>query len=289
MAALSHPNILAVHDFGRSDAVVLRGVRAAAGRDAARAARRRPAAGAQGHRLRAAGRRWPGRGARARDRAPRHQARQPLHHRRGPGEDPRLRAGPDRDTWSSQSRELAVTQAPITDAGTVLGTVGYMAPEQVRGQVVDHRADLFALGAVLYEMCTGQRAFKGATPADTMTAVLSSEPPELALVAGQPPPPALERIVRRCLEKQPSERFQSARDSVVRPRRAVLAVGPGWSGAGVATSPGRRRWMAASRRRWPPSWPGPALAASCGRRRRPWNRGSARPCAWSSRRRRAAR
>ena len=107
--------------------------------------------------------------------------------------------------------DLAVTQAPITDAGTVLGTVGYMAPEQVRGQVVDHRADLFALGCVLYEMCTGQRAFKGDTPADTMTAVLASDPPELRL-SGQPPPPALDRIVRRCLEKQPTERFQSARD-----------------------------------------------------------------------------
>ena len=107
--------------------------------------------------------------------------------------------------------EQTVTQAPITDAGTVLGTVGYMAPEQVRGQAVDHRADLFALGCVLYEMCTGQRAFKGATPADTITAVLSSDPPELTL-SGQSTPPALDRIVRRCLEKEPTERFQSARD-----------------------------------------------------------------------------
>ena len=102
------------------------------------------------------------------------------------------------------------TRAPITSAGTVLGTVGYMAPEQVRGQGVDHRADIFALGATLFEMCTGTRAFKGATAADTMSAVLSADPPEFT-VAG-PTPPALERIVRRCLEKQPAERFQSARD-----------------------------------------------------------------------------
>ena len=105
----------------------------------------------------------------------------------------------------------ARTQAPITDAGTVLGTVGYMAPEQIRGLPVDHRADLFALGATLYEMCTGKRAFKGATPADTMSAVLTSDPPELS-GSGHATPPALDRIVRRCLEKQPTERFQSARD-----------------------------------------------------------------------------
>lgn len=104
-----------------------------------------------------------------------------------------------------------MTQPPLTDAGTILGTVGYMAPEQVRGMTVDARADLFALGAVLYEMCTGQRAFKGTTPADTMSAVLTGDPPDLT-VTGRPAPPALERIVRRCLEKVPAERFQSARD-----------------------------------------------------------------------------
>ena len=112
-------------------------------------------------------------------------------------------------TGSNATTGIAA-QAPITDAGTVLGTVGYMAPEQVRGQAVDHRADIFALGATLFEMCTGKRAFKGATAADTMSAVLSADPPEFA-VAGHTPP-ALDRIVRRCLEKQPGERFQSARD-----------------------------------------------------------------------------
>ena len=104
-----------------------------------------------------------------------------------------------------------LTRAPITDAGTIVGTVGYMAPEQVRAQSVDGRADLFALGCVLYEMCTGTRAFKGETPADTMSAVLSSDPREIT-VSGQTTPPALDRIVRRCLEKVPTERFQSARD-----------------------------------------------------------------------------
>ena len=98
-----------------------------------------------------------------------------------------------------------------TDAGVVMGTVGYMAPEQVRGQTVDARADIFALGAVLYEMLSGRRAFQGETVADSMTAILSHDPPDLAGIA-MDLPPALDRIVRHCLEKNPNERFQSARD-----------------------------------------------------------------------------
>ncbi len=98
-----------------------------------------------------------------------------------------------------------------TGAGTILGTLGYMAPEQIRGLVVDHRTDLFAFGAVLYEMLSGRRAFAGNTPADTMTAILTREPPALtAVVEGIRP--GLDRIVRRCLEKEPEQRFQSARD-----------------------------------------------------------------------------
>jgi hypothetical protein len=98
-----------------------------------------------------------------------------------------------------------------TGAGLVLGTVGYMSPEQVRAQAVDARTDIFSLGAILYEMLSGQRAFQGETPADTMSAILREEPaPLTATIASVPP--ALERIVRHCLEKNPYERFQSARD-----------------------------------------------------------------------------
>ncbi|NQW04336.1 MAG: PD40 domain-containing protein [Acidobacteria bacterium] len=86
-----------------------------------------------------------------------------------------------------------------------------MAPEQVRGQVVDHRADMFAFGAVLYEILSGRRAFKEDTAADTMTAILTKEPPDLD-AAHLSISPALERIVRRCLEKTPELRFQSAND-----------------------------------------------------------------------------
>src|SRR5271167_517123 len=98
-----------------------------------------------------------------------------------------------------------------TTPGVVLGTVGYMSPEQVRGQAADHRSDIFALGAMLYEMLAGGRAFHRETSAETMTAILKDDPPEFA-DPGHRVPPGLDRIVRRCLEKAPEQRFQSARD-----------------------------------------------------------------------------
>jgi len=107
-------------------------------------------------------------------------------------------------------RTLA-SDAVKTEAGMVLGTLGYMSPEQVRGASVDHRSDLFSFGAMLYEMLSGQRAFRGSTPADTISAILKEDPPELT-ASGRDISPALERIVRHCLEKNPEERFQSARD-----------------------------------------------------------------------------
>jgi hypothetical protein len=103
------------------------------------------------------------------------------------------------------------TIARGTDPGIVMGTVGYMAPEQVKGQALDARADLFALGAVLHEMLTGHAAFKRETAAETMTAILKEDPPDLASNRADISP-ALDRIVRHCLEKNPIERFQTARD-----------------------------------------------------------------------------
>ena len=100
---------------------------------------------------------------------------------------------------------------PATDMGTVVGTAGYMSPEQVRGDAVDCRTDIFSFGAVLYEMLSGVRAFKRDTAAETMTAILHDDPPELQ-ESGRQIPPALDRIVRHCLEKAPEQRFQSARD-----------------------------------------------------------------------------
>lgn len=127
------------------------------------------------------------------------------------------------------------TVAALTDPGLVMGTIGYMAPEQVRGKAVDGRADLFAFGAVLYEMLTGARAFHRDTPADTMTAILKEEPAELTSVRSDLPP-ALDRIIRHCLEKNPAERFQSARDIAFALEAlsgsAPTTVVPALSGAG---------------------------------------------------------
>ncbi len=98
-----------------------------------------------------------------------------------------------------------------TAPGTVMGTAGYMSPEQVRGLHIDHRTDVFSFGAILYEMLSGLRAFRGDTAADMMSAILNDDPPEAGSSAQQTWP-AVERVARRCLEKEPSQRFQSARD-----------------------------------------------------------------------------
>jgi Tol biopolymer transport system component len=132
----------------------------------------------------------------------------------------------------------ASSQAPTaggqTQPGAVLGTVRYMAPEQIRAQPADHRTDIFAFGGVLCEMLTGRRTFQGKTPADLMTAILREDPPEL------PPgtPPGLERIVKRCLEKSPEERFQSGRDLAfaLESLSSVAAAAPG---AGMEAGPRR--------------------------------------------------
>ncbi len=106
-------------------------------------------------------------------------------------------------------REEGATVSTATGAGVVLGTAGYMSPEQVRGNPADHRSDIFSFGAVLYEMLSGTRPFRGETTAEVMTAILRDDPPELAK---RDIPPGLVGVVRRCLEKRPEERFQSARD-----------------------------------------------------------------------------
>ena len=113
---------------------------------------------------------------------------------------------PEADTSSD-----APTQQVGTEAGTVMGTVGYMSPEQVRGKAADPRSDIFAFGAILYEMLSGKRAFHGDSAVDTMSAILKEDPSELA-ETNRSVSPALECIVRHCLEKNSAERFQSARD-----------------------------------------------------------------------------
>jgi eukaryotic-like serine/threonine-protein kinase len=156
-----------------------------------------------------------------------------------------------------------------TEPGRIMGTVGYMSPEQVRGQPVDHRTDLFAFGAILHEMVAGQRAFYAPTAIDTVSAILSQDPPELA-------DPGINRLVRRCVEKDPERRFQSANDialpldqlldspptaaepqaaftfpkaAVVRSRRWLLRTGA--SAIMVASLIAAWNWLS---RRWRP-WP----------------------------------
>jgi eukaryotic-like serine/threonine-protein kinase len=125
---------------------------------------------------------------------------------------------------------------PLTAEGTILGTYPYMAPEQIEGAETDGRSDTFALGAVLYEMATGKRAFEGKSAASVMAAVLREHPDPISKV--QPiSPPALDHVVSRCLAKDPEERWQSARD-VAAELRWISEAG---SGAGVAAPVARRR------------------------------------------------
>lgn len=112
---------------------------------------------------------------------------------------------------ASEGETEGTARLTSTDAGDRLGTVGYMAPEQVRGRPCDERTDVFSLGCVLYELLAGRRAFKGDTAADTMSAILTVEPPALA-ESGRDVSPALAAVVARCLEKEASRRFSSGHD-----------------------------------------------------------------------------
>jgi eukaryotic-like serine/threonine-protein kinase len=112
----------------------------------------------------------------------------------------------------AERKESAIGQAPtLTLPGVAIGTIGYMSPEQVRGQPTDHRTDIFAFGAILYEMVMGTRSFQKPTEADTITAILNEEPPPMSQLSPETPA-GVERVVRRCLEKNSEERFHSASD-----------------------------------------------------------------------------
>ena len=114
---------------------------------------------------------------------------------------------PSENTQGSED----VTRKALTNPGVVMGTVGYMSPEQVRGASTDHRSDIFSFGLILYEMITGRRAFQEESLAETMSAIVKEEPPEMT-ESNPNISPSLERIVRRCLEKKPERRFQSTHD-----------------------------------------------------------------------------
>ena len=224
-AALNHPNILAVYDIGQHNgspyivSELLEGqtLRAhltnasAVARTAGQHAVTTPSAGAQGGRLCPAD--GPGIVGRARQGhyPSRSQARERVSHHRRAAEDPGLWARQAGRAGAASIDAQTSTIGAATGPGVVLGTIGYMSPEQVRGQTADHRSDIFAFGATFYEMLSGHRAFDGGSSADTMTAILNEHPS--ALSATDPElAPGLARIVERCLEKSPTARFQSTHD-----------------------------------------------------------------------------
>ncbi len=210
VAALSHPNILSIFDFGVRRTGLLRRHGAARGGDAPR------------------GSSPPGRCRRARRPITRAQIAEGLAaaHARGvvhrdlkpenlfvteDGFVKILDFGLARRVPARGDATDAETLGALTEPGVLLGTVGYMSPEQVRGEPADARSDIFSFGAVLFEMLSGVRPFRRDSPAETMTAILRDEPPEMPEEA-RLASPVLERIARRCLEKDPGSRFQLARD-----------------------------------------------------------------------------
>ena len=134
------------------------------------------------------------------------------------------------------------TQTQETEPGALMGTVGYMAPEQVSGLAADARSDIFSLGCMLYEMVTGSRPFSGGTGAETLAAILRDEPVEPAR-AGRPVPADLSGVIRHCLEKRPDHRFQTARDLAFA-LKAILAGTPAMVPSHAPTAFGRKRFVA---------------------------------------------
>jgi len=210
VAALNHPNILAIYDFGSHDDTAFAAMELLRGETLAERLASGPLPPRKAAEL---GRQIARALGAAHDRGITHRDLKPanifvtaqgrakvLDFGLAGSTEPRGASGHD-----------AATRTSLTEPGTLMGTVGYMSPEQARGHAADHRSDIFSFGSVFYEMLTGRRAFDRETAPETLTAILREDPEDLSNSAGGISP-AIESVVRRCLEKQPEERFQSARD-----------------------------------------------------------------------------
>jgi TolB-like protein/Flp pilus assembly protein TadD len=245
VAALSHPNILAIHDFGTQDGVtyavteLLEGETLRGKLDAVNAISQTQAVN------------WAEQIAKGLAAA---HSKGVVHRDLKPenvfvtkdGHVKILDFGLAKRADQAAEQTNAPTGSGHTAPGTVMGTVGYMSPEQVRGLPVDHRSDIFSFGAILYELLSGRKAFKKDTSSDTMASIMRDEPAELSQ-SGRSIPVALDHIVRHCLEKDRDSRFQSARDIAFALSEASGATSAITSGSQAAAPASRRKsgvWIA---------------------------------------------
>jgi eukaryotic-like serine/threonine-protein kinase len=233
LAALSHPHIVSIHDIGREGSIAYAVTELLDGETLAAVVARgtvpiRKAVeyGAQIARALAA----------AHDRGIVHRDLKPANiFVTTDGHIKVLDFGLARETALAGADGATVSS---TSPGIVMGTVGYMAPEQARGLVVDHRADIFAFGCVMYELVGGRPPFRRDSAAETLAAILNEDPPPLS-ATNVAVPPAVDRVIQRCLEKAPAERFGSARDLAY----ALEALSSGSMTGSVGAAAAKRRWQ----------------------------------------------